>query len=67
MKPKTITLGELKSQLACIWDAPDDTEIYFGMGDLDFYRPKTRLYRSDSNVPAVVQIEFNEMYEITHG
>ena len=67
MKPKTITLGELKDQLACVWDAPDDTEIYFGTGDLSFYRPKTRLYRPGTDIPAMVQIEFNELYEITHG
>ena len=63
MTPKTITLGELKQAL---WGLPDDTEIYFGAGDLGFYRPKTRKYRPGSDIPAMVQIEFNEMYEITH-
>jgi len=43
---------------------PDDTEIYFGMGDLTFCRPKTRMYRADDRTPKMVQIEFNEIYQI---
>lgn len=59
MTPKTITLGYLRESLS---EYPDDTEIYFGVGDLSFYRPKPR----NNGRPALVQIEFNELYEITH-
>lgn len=66
MALKTITLGELKARLAWMKDLPDDTEITFGSGDLSFYRGKTRLYRSDDQTPAIVNIEFGELYQITH-
>ncbi|MCU7907008.1 MAG: hypothetical protein KZQ76_14445 [Candidatus Thiodiazotropha sp. (ex Epidulcina cf. delphinae)] len=67
MAIKTITLGELK--LLCLnplWELPDDTMITFGSGDFSFYRIKTRQYRNDSKTPQAIQIEFNELYEITH-
>ena len=63
MTPKTIKLSELRAALA---DCPDDTEIYFGNGDLSFYQPQTRLYRDGTNIPAMVQIDFNEVYTVTH-
>lgn len=64
-EPKTISLGQLKSELAWLWDLADDTEVYFGAGDLSLYRPKTRLYKPDDKTPAIVQIEFNEIYAVT--
>ncbi|MET3134986.1 hypothetical protein AAKU55_005289 [Oxalobacteraceae bacterium GrIS 1.11] len=65
IKPKTITLGELKQQLAWLWDLADETEVSFGAGDLNFYRAKTRLYQPDDKTPAIVNIEFNQLYEVT--
>lgn len=68
MEPKTITIAELKDRcLNHLMSLPDDTEVFFGVGDLTFYRPKTRLYRADNRTPQLVQLEFNELYEITHG
>ena len=67
MKLKTITLGDLKAQVEWMRDLPDDTEITFGNGDLTFSRAKTRLYRPDNATPAIINIEFGELYEITHN
>lgn len=62
-----MTVGEFKD---LIWsqlkNLPDDAEIFFGTGDLSFYRCKTRLYRKDDKTPQLVQLEFNELYEVTH-
>jgi hypothetical protein len=67
MNEKTMTLGEFRQQVIDqIKHLPDDTEIVLGMGDLSIYRCKTRLYRPGGNVPKVVQIEFNEIYEVAH-
>lgn len=66
MKLKTITLGELRADLAWMKDLPDDTEVTFGNGDLSYVRAKTRLYRADDRTPAIVNIEFSELYAITH-
>lgn len=62
---KTIFLGDLKQALEWMRDLPDDTKITFGAGDLSFVRAKTRLYRPDDKTPAIVNIEFGELYEIT--
>ncbi|WP_321368003.1 hypothetical protein [uncultured Desulfuromusa sp.] len=51
---KTITVGELKQHIEGL---PDNAEIFFGSGDLTFYRVKTR---GDD----LHQIEFNELYEV---
>lgn len=64
-EPKTISLGELKARLKWVWELDDDTEIFLGAGDLSLYRAKTRLYRSDDKTPAMVNLEFNELYEVT--
>lgn len=65
-KTKTITIGELRHDLQALLSYPDDTEVFFGQGDLTFYRTKARHYRSEkSAVPSLVQIEFNELYEVT--
>lgn len=66
MKLKTITLGELKADLQWLKDLPDDTQISFGAGDLSYIRAKTRLYRADDQTPAIINIEFGELYQITH-
>jgi len=66
MKLKTIKLGDLKAQLEWMRDLPDDTEIKFGNGDLTFSRAKTRLHRPDNQTPAIINIEFGELYEVTH-
>jgi hypothetical protein len=48
VKPKTIRLGDLRYHLS-LYD--DDYELFFGAGNLDFYRTKTRGAK-------LVQIEF---------
>lgn len=64
-QPKTITLGELKQQLAWVLALPDQTEITFGQGDLSFNVAKTALYDKNEE-PVRVQIRFNELYKVTH-
>lgn len=65
-KPKTITVGELRNDLERLLSCPDDTEVFFGGGNLSYYRLKNRGYRSDdSDEPSLVQFEFNELYEVT--
>lgn len=54
-KPKTMLVSELLDELSRL--DPDD-RLYFGNGDLSYYRPK---YRGDK----LVSIEFNEIYEVT--
>lgn len=66
MKLKTITLGELRADLEWTKDLPDDTQVTFGSGDLSYVRAKTRLYRPDNQTPAIINIEFGELYEVTH-
>jgi hypothetical protein len=57
--PKTMTLAEFRER---IWDQlkdlPEDTQIFFGAGDLTFYRVKKRGQKLE-------QIEFSEVYEVT--
>ncbi|VVE12485.1 hypothetical protein PCA20602_02707 [Pandoraea capi] len=64
-KPYKMTLADFRTS---IWrrleNLPDDTEITFGSGDLSFYRTKNREYRADDMSPKVVQIEFNQVYEV---
>lgn len=61
MATKTITLKDFKEIcLNELMSLPDDTELFFGSGDLSFYRLKNR----DSD-GSLVQIEFNEIYQIT--
>jgi len=60
MAPKTITVGELREQLA---EFTDETRLYFGHGDISFQRLK-------NNGPAhapLLQIEFNEAYDTQKG
>jgi hypothetical protein len=62
---KTITLGELRHNLTSLLELPDDTEITFGGGNLSFYRFKNYLYRADDKTPQIVNLEFNELFEVT--
>ncbi len=55
---KTITVGELRRDLSLY---SDDTPLFFGTGNLSYYRPKNR----GGDTP-LLQIEFSELYEITH-
>lgn len=57
---KTITVGELRDELRLY---ADDTPLFFGTGNLSFYRVKNR----DGDPDDLVQIEFNELYEITES
>jgi len=63
-KLKTMTLGELKMQLAWLWTLSDDTEITFGTGDLSFNTAKTYQHAPDNKTPLGVQIRFNEVYKV---
>lgn len=65
MELKTITLGELKADLEWLKGLPDDTRITFGNGDLSYVRAKTRMYRPDNQTPAIINIEFGELYGVT--
>lgn len=57
-KPYTITLGQFRREvLSQLEKEPDSTKIYFGNGDLMFYRPK---WRGD-----YFTIEFNQVYQVT--
>ena len=62
--PKTITVGQLRSDLTELLKLPDNAEVYFGAGDLSYYRPKDRS-SLDPKEPRLIQIEFNELYEVT--
>ncbi|MFM0022161.1 hypothetical protein [Paraburkholderia azotifigens] len=63
--PYKMTVGEFKRRIAdYVKDLPDDAEIYFGQGDLSFYRMKNRSYFESSDTPNLVQIEFNQVYEV---
>jgi hypothetical protein len=55
MEPRSITVGELRKALL---DYPDDTKLYFGYGDLSYHR-----IRSHGGHPALLQLEFNEIYD----
>jgi hypothetical protein len=46
-------------------DLADDTEITLGGGKLSLTRAKTRRYLSDDKTPALVDIEFNQLFEVT--
>ncbi len=63
MKPKTITVAELRIRLLNQLNALDDNdEVFFGVGDLSLYRVKDR---GPVTGPRLVQIEFNEVYSVT--
>ncbi len=54
-KPYTMTVREFKDRIVKqIEHLPDDSEIFFGAGDLSFYRVKNRGYIGNSNTPRLV-------------
>lgn len=60
---KTISGAEFKAHMRPLLDSlADDDEVFFGAGDLSFYRPKER---GPANGPRLVQLEFNEVYTVT--
>ena len=56
MGPKMTTVGELRKALA---HYTDETSLYFGYGDLSFYRATPH----GSGQASAVQIEFKEIYD----
>lgn len=62
-KLKTITVGELRHDLTQLLEAPDDTEVYFGNGNLSYNRTKDR-GPNDPNARRLIQIAFNEVYSV---
>jgi hypothetical protein len=59
---KTMSGSEFKLHFgALIASLHDDDEVYFGAGNLSFYRPKDRGTR---NGHKLVAIEFNEVYTV---
>lgn len=60
--PKTMSGAEFRAHFGpLLASLKDDDEVFFGAGDLSFYRPKER---GPIEGPRLVQIEFNEIYEI---
>jgi hypothetical protein len=59
---KTMSGAEFKLHMKPLLDSlDDDDEVFFGAGDLSFYRPKER---GPTNGPRLVQLEFNEVYTV---
>jgi exosome complex RNA-binding protein Rrp4 len=56
--PHTITVGELRKALEF---AHDDDRLFFGSGDLVYYRVKSRL---GTGHPDLLQIEFGNLYQV---
>lgn len=61
-KTKTITLGEIRTELQALLAMPDETLVTFGSGDLSWYRIKNR---GPQEGVQVMQIAFNEVYSVT--
>lgn len=59
--PKIITVGELRHDLTQLLAMPDDTEVFFGSGNLSFYRIKNR---GPVTGTQLLQVEFNEVYTV---
>jgi hypothetical protein len=63
MELKTITVGELRTLMLNHLNAlPDNALVTFGAGDLSFNRLKDR---GPVGGPAVMNLEFNEIYRVT--
>ena len=56
MAPHMITVGQLREALA---DYPDEAGLYFGYGDLSFYR----IQQHAAADRTLIQIEFKEIYD----
>lgn len=62
LPPKYMTGAEFRQHfLELAMSIKDEDFIYFGAGDLSFYRPKER---GPIEGPRLVQIEFNEIYKV---
>lgn len=62
--PKTISGAEFRAHfLELARMIKDDDEVFFGAGDLSLERVQER---GPTEGPRLVQIEFNELYKITH-
>lgn len=62
-KQKTLSAQEFRLHFAPLLESlKDDDVVYFGSGDLSFYRIKER---GPVDGPRQVQIEFNEVYAVT--
>lgn len=60
---KTISGAEFKAHMRPLLDSlADDDEVFFGAGDLSFYRVKDR---GPVQGPRLVQFAFNEVYTVT--
>ncbi|MGK2897223.1 MAG: hypothetical protein ACSLE9_00850 [Burkholderiaceae bacterium] len=60
--PKLITVAELRVRMLNELNAlPDDAQVFFGGGDLSLHRVK---HRGPVEGPAVVGVEFNEIYSV---
>lgn len=56
----SMSVAEFKERIGSyISDLPDDHEIYFGHGNLEFYRLKIR-----NSEGTMHQIEFNQTYDV---
>lgn len=63
MTPKTLSGAEFKAYFTdFLRDLNDDDEIFFGSGDLSFYRIKDRGAKTG---PRLIGIEFAEVYSVT--
>lgn len=63
MAKNTMTGAEFKERFQSFLNTlEDDDEVFFGGGDLSFYRFKER---SPLNGPKMHNIEFNEAYKVT--
>lgn len=68
MTLKTMTVAEFRRRISDPLNRlPNDTKIIFGAGDLSFGRIKNRQYPADNQPPNLVQIEFNETYQVDTG
>ena len=56
-EPNTMTVGALRRWLT---EYPDEAPLFFGTGDLTFYRVKNRGPQDGY----LAQIEFNELYQV---
>lgn len=60
--PKTISGAEFKLYFApLLASLRDDDEVFFGSGDLSFYRAEDKLH---TDGPRLINIEFNEVYKV---
>lgn len=61
-KPKTMSGAEFKLYFApLVQSLKDDDEVFFGSGNISFYRVKDR---GPETGPRLVQIEFNEVFSV---